>query len=152
MNTYSEAKKNTHFVLSSSVLLSLRGTRKCDGKLPVSCALLRASASHHCVLRSNPRLRIIFGLRLLFFSLLASRIICSTSPLSSLRKKIAWELVCYFLCEPDSYSEAEAKYKWKRGRVKSVERSPDISLPQMDLVEIRASEDINIYSTGKSIK
>ena len=92
MNTYSEAKKNTHFALSSSVLLSLRGTRKCDGGLPVSfrahfkqwcsCALLRASASQHCVPRSNPRLRSYLGWGCCCFSLLASRIFCSTSPLS----------------------------------------------------------------------
>ncbi|KAJ7331583.1 Gamma-aminobutyric acid receptor subunit beta-2 [Desmophyllum pertusum] len=47
-----------------------------------------------------------------------------------------------------SYSETDAKYTWKRGHVKSVEQSPDISLPQMDLVSIRASETTDIYSTG----
>ncbi|KAL9969855.1 hypothetical protein ACROYT_G022123 [Oculina patagonica] len=47
-----------------------------------------------------------------------------------------------------SYSEVDAKYTWKLGHVKSVERSPDISLPQMDLVGIQASETTDTYSTG----
>ena len=57
----------------------------------------------------------------------------------------------FFACQSDSYSEADAKYTWKRGHVKSVERSPDISLPQMDLVHIQASENTDTYSTGKKI-
>ena len=51
----------------------------------------------------------------------------------------------------DSYSKADAEYKWKRGRVKSVERSSEIFLPQMDLVEIQASENMASYSTGKAL-
>ncbi|XP_020607286.1 gamma-aminobutyric acid receptor subunit beta-3-like [Orbicella faveolata] len=47
-----------------------------------------------------------------------------------------------------SYSETDAKYTWKRGHVKSVETSTDISLPQMDLVGIEASEKTNTYSVG----
>ena len=43
----------------------------------------------------------------------------------------------------------DAKYTWKRGHAKSVERSPDISLPQMDLVGIEAAETTDTYSIGK---
>ena len=51
----------------------------------------------------------------------------------------------------DSYSEADVKYIWKRGHMESVERSPDISLPQMDLADFQASENTDYYSTGKVI-
>lgn len=47
-----------------------------------------------------------------------------------------------------SYSETDAKYTWKRGHVRSVETSTDISLPQMDLVGIEASETTDTYSVG----
>ncbi|XP_068754076.1 gamma-aminobutyric acid receptor subunit beta-3-like isoform X2 [Montipora capricornis] len=47
-----------------------------------------------------------------------------------------------------SYSKADVEYKWKRGRVKSVERSSEIFLPQMDLVDIQAGENIDSYSIG----
>ncbi|XP_029205557.1 gamma-aminobutyric acid receptor subunit beta-3-like isoform X1 [Acropora millepora] len=47
-----------------------------------------------------------------------------------------------------SYTNTDAKYEWKQGPLKSVERSPEISLPQMDIVDIQASESVEIHSIG----
>ena len=51
----------------------------------------------------------------------------------------------------DSYTNTDAKYEWKQGPVKSVERSPEISLPQMDIVDIQASESVEIHSIGMAL-
>ena len=40
-------------------------------------------------------------------------------------------------------------YTWKEGLVGSMERAEDISLPQMDLVSIRAFRTKDVYSRGK---
>lgn len=48
----------------------------------------------------------------------------------------------------DSYSETDAIYTWMEGLVGSVERAEDISLPQMDLVSIRAFRSKDVFARG----
>lgn len=51
----------------------------------------------------------------------------------------------------DSYADTDAKYQWKHGPVKSVERSPEIFLPHMDVIDIQASESVEIHSIGMAL-